>query len=85
MGDVAIDTVLLKEDHLNNFAKKYARFGQYSLYPQPPSRNDTQTNSEYENDLAKFNRGAKYVDGLHVHQTYTTIAHMWLIKACKGF
>ncbi|WP_299094721.1 insertion element protein [uncultured Metabacillus sp.] len=80
MGDIALDTVLLKEDHLNDFAKKNARFGQYSHYPQPPSKNDTQTISEYENDLAKFNRRAKYVDGLHVHQTYTTIAHLWLIK-----
>ncbi|MFD1780808.1 insertion element protein [Fredinandcohnia salidurans] len=80
MADIALDTVLLKEDHLNDFAKKHARFGQYSHYPQPPSKNDTQTKSEYDNDIAKFNQRDKYVNGLHVHQTYTTIAHMWLIK-----
>jgi hypothetical protein len=80
MNDIALDTTLLKEDHLNNFAKKHARFGQYSHYPQPPSKNDTQTISEHFNELAKTERRENYIDGLHVNSTYTTIAQMWLIK-----
>ncbi len=41
LGDIAQDTVLLKEDHLNEFAKKHARFPKYSHYPMPRSKNDT--------------------------------------------
>lgn len=46
----------------------------------PPSKNDTQTEAEYRKDLEKIERRAKYMDGLHVNSTYTTIAHFWLIK-----
>lgn len=80
LGDIAIDTVLLKEDHLNEFAKKYARFPKYSHYPMPPSKKDTQTQTEYDKELEKVERRAKYIDGLHINSTYTTIAHFWLIK-----
>lgn len=79
-GDIALDTVLQKEDHLNEFAKKHARFPKYSHYPQPPSANDTQSKSEYYKELALVERRAKYTDGLHVGATYTTLAHYWLIK-----
>lgn len=80
LGDIALDTFLRKEDHLNEFAKKNARFPKYSHYPQPPSANDTQTKSEYYKELAQVERRGKYIDGLHVNSTYTTIAHLWLIK-----
>ncbi|MCM3708853.1 MULTISPECIES: insertion element protein [Cytobacillus] len=80
LGDIALDTILLKEDHLNEFAKKYARFPKYSHYPMPPSRNDTQTEAEYRNELELIERREKYIDGLHINSTYTTIAHFWLIK-----
>lgn len=80
LGDIAIDTVLQKEDHLNEFAKKYARYPKYSHYPMPPSTNDTQSKSEYYSELALVERRMKYIDGLHVGSTYTTVAHLWLIK-----
>ena len=79
-NDIAVDTALMKEDHISEFAKKHARFGEYSHYPQPPSKNDTQSKSEYDIDLQKIERRVKYNDGLHVHSTYTSIAHFWLIK-----
>lgn len=79
-GDIALDTILYKEDHLNEFARKNGRFGKFSAFPQPPSKNDTQTKSEYENDLKKFEIRERYVEGLHINATYTTIAHLWLIK-----
>jgi transposase-like protein len=79
-GEIGLDTVLQKEDHLNEFAKKHARFQKYSHYPQPPSANDTQTTTEYYQELALLERRMKYTDGLHVGSTYTTIAHLWLIK-----
>lgn len=80
LGDIALDTVLMKEDHLNEFAKKHARTPKYSHYPMSPSKNDTQTEVEYRKDLEKIERRARYMDGLHVNSTYTTIAHFWLIK-----
>lgn len=78
--DIGQDTLLFKEDHLSEFAKKNARFGEYSSIPQPPSKKDTQTDSEYYIELQNFIEREKYVDGLHVHSTYTNIAHFWLIK-----
>lgn len=78
--DIEQDTLVYKEDHLSEFAKKNARFGEYSSIPQPPSKKDTQTDSEYYNELQTFINREKYVDGLHVHATYTNIAHFWLIK-----
>jgi hypothetical protein len=80
LSDIALDTALLKEDHLNLFAKKHARFDEYSYYPMPPSKNDTQTQSEYHRELLKIERRERYIDGLHVQAVYTTIAHFWLIK-----
>lgn len=80
LSDIALDTALLKEDHLNLFAKKHARFDAYSHFPMPPSKNDTQTQSDYHKELLKIERREKYIDGLHVQAAYTTIAHFWLIK-----
>src|SRR5690606_30929263 len=79
MEDIALDTVLFKEDHLNEFAKRHARL-RFSHYPQPPSHNDTQTKEEYHRELLKVERRDKYIEGLHVNSTYTTMAHYWLIK-----
>lgn len=80
LDDVEQDTLSFKEDHLSEFAKRNARFGEYSYLPQSPSKNDTQSESEYHNELRKFERRENYIDGLHVHATYTNIAHFWLIK-----
>jgi transposase-like protein len=44
MGDIALDTILYKEDHLNEFTKRHARL-RFSHYPQPPTANDTETKS----------------------------------------
>lgn len=73
------DTLLYFEDHLNEFARKNGHL-RFSFAPQPPSPNDTQTEFEYEKELHDFERRRKYIDGLHVNSTYTTIAHLWLIK-----
>ncbi|MFC0213802.1 insertion element protein [Paenibacillus chartarius] len=79
MDDIENDTKLYKEDHLNEFARKNARL-RFSFAPQPPTDNDTQTQYEYREELNEFNRRKKYIDGLHVNSTYTTIAHLWWIK-----
>jgi len=79
MGDIALDTVLFKEDHLNEFAKRHARL-RFPHYPQPPSKNDTQTKKDYQKELLEVEQRDKYVEGLHVNSTYTTMAHYWLIK-----
>lgn len=80
LEDIALDTVLQREDHLNEFAKKYARYPRYSHYPMPPSKNDTQSKIEYYEELAQVERRMNYTDGLHVGSTYTMVAHLWLIK-----
>jgi transposase-like protein len=77
--DLKYDTVIYKEDHLNDFSKKNNRLD-FSYYPQEPSSKDTQQPHEYQAELNDFNKRMQYVDGLHVNPTYTTIAHYWLIK-----
>jgi transposase-like protein len=77
--DLKYDTVIYKEDHLNDFSKKNNRLD-FSYYPQEPSPKDTQKPHEYRTELNNFNKRMQYVDGLHVNPTYTTIAHYWLIK-----
>jgi hypothetical protein len=57
----------------------YLTIGKFSYYPQPPSKNDTQTEAEYYDDLRKIELRERYVDGLHINPTYT-IAHLWHIK-----
>lgn len=74
------DTELYKEDHLHRYLSKNARFGRYSIFPKPPTINDTQLTYEYNGDINEFNKREQYVDGLHVNQTYTTLAHLWLTK-----
>ncbi len=74
------DTELYKDDHLSDFLSKNARFNQYGIHPMKPSENDTQTMHEYLNQLDEYNKRFVYVDGLHVNQTYTTVAHLWHIK-----
>ena len=74
------DTVFYKDDHLNDFLSRNARFNKYGIHPIKPSQNDTQTTQEYFQQLEEYNKRFVYVDGLHVNQTYTTVAHHWLIK-----
>ncbi|MFC4802122.1 insertion element protein [Neobacillus sp. GCM10023253] len=81
LDDLALDTILYKDDYLHELAKKNARFRRgFTSYPMPPTTNDIQSMAEYENDLARFEIRSKYVDGIHVNATYTTLAHYWLIK-----
>jgi transposase-like protein len=81
LEDIEADTLTYKEDHLNEFARKNARLRRgYQFCPQPPTPNDTETELEYQKALQDFERRGKYMDGLHVNSTYTTIAHLWLIK-----
>jgi hypothetical protein len=79
LGDLALDTLLYKDDHLNEFAKRHARL-RFSHYPQPPSKNDSQTKDEYNQELLEISRRDNYIQGSHVNSTYTTLAHYWLIK-----
>ncbi|UYZ20227.1 hypothetical protein [Mesobacillus jeotgali] len=74
------DTEMYKDDHLNYFLSKNAKFNKYGVHPMEPSLNDTETMQEYLYKLDDFNRRFFYVDGLHVNQTYTTVAHLWHIK-----
>ncbi|QHE50977.1 insertion element protein [Pontibacillus sp. HMF3514] len=80
LDDIEKDTIQFKDDHLGVYARKNARHTKFSFYPQPPSANDTQSKAEYNNDLSKVEKRAKYTDGLQVNSTYTSIAHYWLIK-----
>ncbi|KAB8136249.1 insertion element protein [Gracilibacillus oryzae] len=77
--DLKYDTVIYKEDHLNDFSKKNNRLD-FSYYPQEPSPKDNQKLHQFREELNEFNKRMQYVDGLHVNPTYTTMAHFWLIK-----
>lgn len=77
---IYFDTGIYKDDHLNDFLSKNGKFTKYGTHPMPPSQNDTQTVSDYNQELAQYSKRFSYVDGLHINHTYTTIAHFWLIK-----
>ena len=79
LDDVLKDTETLKEDHLHEFNRKNDRL-RFSVAPQPPTNNDNETEAEYLDLLNEFNRRRNYIDGLHTNSTYTTFAHLWLIK-----
>lgn len=48
--------------------------------PQPPTKNDDETDIEFELSLNEFHRRNKYIVGLHINSNYMTLAHLWLIK-----
>lgn len=77
------DTILYKEDHLYEFARKNARL-KASYIPQSPSPNDSQTTSEYHKELKMIRNANQGLSGLHVNSTYTAIAHYWLLKELIG-
>jgi transposase-like protein len=79
LGDISEDTQYYREDHLYEFSRKNARL-RLSCSPQPPTKNDDETELEYETLLDEFQRRSKYIEGLHTNSNYTTLAHLWLIK-----
>lgn len=50
---------------LDDFSQKNARL-RFSFSPQPPTKNDTESYSEYLNALHEFDRRNKYIERLHV-------------------
>ncbi|GMA60319.1 insertion element protein [Alicyclobacillus fastidiosus] len=75
------DTLAYKDDHLNLFARKNGRLrNPFTFCPQPPTEYNGQTQAEYELAIRSFWNRARYTDGVHVNQTYTAIAHYWLLK-----
>lgn len=77
--DIMKDTLLYKDDHLDEFSRKNARL-RYSFFPQAPTKDDEQSTVEYMKELDDFNLRNKYVDGMHVNSTYTTLAHYFHLK-----
>jgi transposase-like protein len=77
--DIVNDTATFKDDHIDDFSRKNARL-RYSYYPQAPTKNDEQSTVEYMKELDDFNLRNKYVDGMHVNSTYTTMAHFFHLK-----
>ncbi|MGM0899206.1 MAG: insertion element protein [Bacillota bacterium] len=80
LDEIEIDTLFYKEDHLHSFSRKNERFAEYGIAPCPPSKSDTQPMSEYKRDHWKFEQRRHFVDGLHVSQKYTSMAHYWLLR-----
>lgn len=79
LSSLGEDTLLFKEDHLYEFARKNARL-RTSYIPQPPSPNDYQTKSEYQQELRMMRNANQGLRGLHVNSAYTAMAHFWLNK-----
>jgi transposase-like protein len=78
-SDIVNDTITFKDDHIDEFSRKNARL-RYSYFPQAPTKNDEQSTVEYMKELDDFNLRNKYVDGMHVNSTYTTMAHFFHLK-----
>lgn len=79
MDKLTEDTLLYKEDHLSDFSRKNAHL-RFSYAPQPPSKNDTQSEDDWLNERAKIMKRGQYIDGFHTVSSYTVLAHLWLIK-----
>lgn len=73
------DTILFKEDHLHDFSRKNARL-RFSYMPQSPSKNDTQSEQDFQTELSLINRRGQYIDGFHTISSYTVLAHLWLLR-----
>lgn len=50
------DIEFYREDHLNDFLSKNARFNDYGIHPMKPSPSDTETLQEYIHKLEEFNK-----------------------------
>ncbi|MFE4813566.1 insertion element protein [Peribacillus simplex] len=79
LEDINEHTIKYKDDHLHLFAQKYGHL-RFPHSPQPPTELDKQTKAEYEKKRNEFSLRSKYIDGLHINSTYTTIAHFWHLK-----
>lgn len=77
---IQLDTELYKDDHLPLELRKNTKYTRYSYFPMEPTTSDTQTMTDYYQELYEFSQRKKYVDGLHVNHTYTTMAQLFLIK-----
>ena len=71
---------MYKDDHLPLELRKNTKYTRYSYFPMEPTTSDTQTMTDYYQELYEFSQRKKYVDGLHVNHTYTTMAQLFLIK-----
>src|SRR5699024_5183559 len=80
LSQIGFDTGLYKDDHLNDFLSRNARYGRYYTHPMEPTVKDTETNATYNEKLKEFKNRQDYVEGLHVNYTYTAMARFWLIK-----
>lgn len=77
--DIEEDTLKYKEDHLCEYQSKNGAY-RFPYCPQPPTLYDNETYQEYEASLHVFERRKKYIEGVHLNSTYTTMAHYWLLK-----
>lgn len=73
------ETQELHCDHSYGFLRKNERY-RYPFYPQPPTKNDSQTEDKYAEEEGHIRHRKEYVKGCHVKTSYTAIAHYWLIK-----
>lgn len=73
------DTKKYHCDHSYFFLRKHERL-YYPICPQPPTRYDSQSMAEYEEEFQAFNYRKNYVPGCHVRTQYTAVAHYFLLK-----
>lgn len=79
LDDIEKDTKANHCDHTYPFLLKNDRL-KYSYCPQPPTNYDSQSETQYRIELNKFNNRKNYVQGCHVKNQYTGMAHYFLIK-----
>jgi transposase-like protein len=78
--DIEKDIEVYKEDKLNTFVQKNARY-RYSYYTNRKNKEDlVEDVGDDVMDRSYLQLRKEYVDGLHVNSTYTAYAQYWLLK-----
>jgi hypothetical protein len=80
LTDIIEDTEKYHCDHSFRYLKKNERIQKYSYAPQLPTKLDSESINDYRAKLAMFEARDNFVEGLHIQQAYTAIAHFHLLK-----
>jgi len=80
LEDIEEDTKEYHCDHTYDYLKKYQRIQKFSHHPQVPTKHDSQSFVDYQEELAKFDARKKFVEGLHVVKGYTSVAQLHILK-----
>jgi transposase-like protein len=79
------DTLKYHCDHTYPYLRKNQHVRKYTYAPQPPSTHDKQTYGEYLDKYNEFETRKKFVEGLHINRSYTTLAQHDILRNNLSF